>query len=171
VNRDKFEQQQVFYEAFFGHRIGPSQVKGLERQFSSMINDLQDDLRFFHKDATPEKIREAIILALRVMYRLGAKHPNCYVKESSIGMRAFKHADRFLLGNPLPLPQVSNVEDAWDIEQERRAEEQAKLKQEREEQRELSRPPDIDTSQSVANFLQHWRETGEFPSEFPLDEN
>ncbi len=167
MNRDKFQQQLPFYEAFFGHRIGPSHVKGLERQFSSMVNSLQEDLRFFHEDATPEKIREAVILALRVMYRLGAKHPNCYVKESSIGMRAFKHADRFLLGNPLPLPEISNPEDAWDIEQEQRAEKQAKFKQEREEQRALSKPPDIETSQSVSNFLQHWRETGELP----IDEN
>ena len=154
----QFERQSEFYEAFFGHRVPPSQVKGMERGFKQMINTLREDLLYYHKDVEPAKLKEAIIIALTVMHRLDAKHPNVYTKVVDIGMRAFKHADRFLTGDPLPLPAVADEEELWDIRKTQREEQFAYITAAREQRAAESTPPSKEESRRVSDFLKQWRE-------------
>ena len=139
MTKFNIEEQQPFYEAFFGQRMSPSHIKRIERDFASMIKTFKADLLYYHKDATSAQLREAIIVGLKVMHRLGANHPNAYEKNgftnecSGFGARAFKHADRHLQGKPLQLPPLRDEEELWDEEQTRRSKQREKRQNQIEE--------------------------------------
>lgn len=120
MSKFSIEEQMPFYEAFFGQRVAISHIKHIQSDFTKMIKTLTADLKHYHKDVDSEKLREAILVALKVLHRLDAKHPNVYTKVAEFGLKAFKHADRFLQGKPLPLPPIQDEEELWDIEQGRK---------------------------------------------------
>lgn len=164
--RTEFEKQMPFYEAFFGHRIAPSLLtKQVRADFGTMINNLESDLKFFHEDVGSAKIREAIIIALTVMHRLEARHPNAYTKMPEIGIRAFKHADRFLLDDPLPLPPIVDTEELADHNRAQREKRRENLEQARETRKIQNTPPSAETSRNVSEFLNNWRENKQLPQE------
>ena len=79
-----------------------------------MINTIEEDLSYYHKNAEPEEMKKAIIIALKVLHRVGADTPGAYHGRTDMGNRAFKHADRYLQGNPLRLPQSVHEEEIVD---------------------------------------------------------
>ena len=113
-----FTEKMEYYETFYGCRISPSYAKRIDKPFGKMINTLKDDLRYYHKDAKNGEMKAAIMRALEVMHRLGAKSPNVYTEYPEIGTQAFKHADWYLQGLRRPLPK--HVDEAEAAEAARR---------------------------------------------------
>ena len=115
------EERMALYEAFYGHRIPGSLAEKVKKPFLQMLNTFEKDLAFYHEDVSREKMIEALKIGLTALHRLGAKHPNLYLKvsmdESNAVQKAFNHADRFLLGKPLPLPPPTDPDEVWDAEQ------------------------------------------------------
>ena len=112
----KFEKQAPYYEAFYNHRPSPSHIKRVEKQFGQMVKQFESDLQYYHPEAENGKMKEAIIVGLTVLHRLGAKTPAMYIKtpDAIECRKAFKHADRFLRDNPLKLPPILDEEEAAD---------------------------------------------------------
>ena len=108
------EERMELYEAFYGQRIQPSYAKTIKKSFWRMVETITKDVAYYHKDVSPEKMKKAVLIALQVLHRLGAKTPSAYNKVPDMGLRAFKHADRYLQGKPLKLPPIVDEEEAVD---------------------------------------------------------
>ena len=136
-DKDKIEKRMPFYCAFYGYRPAPSQIKRVEKKFGEMVKMFKEDLEYYHPDVKPEKISEGILRGLEVLRRLGGFSPESYLKDAgNIAGRAFKHADRFLCGTPLPLPPISDEEEAVDEAKKKVKRSQETLRQGRDSQRE-----------------------------------
>ena len=80
-------------------------------------------------------MEEAIIRGLTALHRLGAKTPGMYTKtpDAPECRKAFKHADRFLSGNPLKLPPIINEEEARDTARQKVHADADRARKQREE--------------------------------------
>ena len=130
----KFEQQVPYYEAFYNHRPSPSHIKRVEKHFGQMVKQFRSDLEYYHPKAENGEMKQAIIVGLTVLHRLGAKTPGMYTRtpDAVECRKAFKHADRFLSGNPLKLPPILDAEDAVDAAKQKVYADADKVRKQRE---------------------------------------
>ena len=81
-----------YAQIFYGGSIPESQLDKIRKPLYDLVTLLGDDIQAEHPGIDPKMLPDSIGAGLFMMHELGAKHPNVYKSDSTIGIEAFQYA-------------------------------------------------------------------------------